>query len=355
MAHTGGEPDPSRPRAVTLQDVAREAGVAVSTVSRALSNPDRVSARTREHVHAIAQRLHYRPNMIARALPSGRTRMLALLVTDITNPHNFGLIRGAEAQAGAAGYTLILADTQGSQERESDHLHRLDSAVDGFVLASSRLTDTELQRLRGRRPVVLYNREAEGFPSVVGDAADGGRQIVAHLVALGHRRLGYLAGPSSAWADGARWRGLSASAAGAGAEIVRLGPFAPTLEHGAAAADAGLGSGVTALIAFNDLLAIGVLQRLERRRIGVPDQVSVAGFDDIFGSGFCHPPLTTVAIPAERAGRDLIDLLLGSGEPMARLVLPAELRVRNSTGGAADADDHPRDVIRTEHPDAPSV
>ena len=335
MAHTGGGPEPSRPRAVTLQDVAREAGVAVSTVSRALSNPTRVSTRTREHVHAIAQRLDYRPNMIARALPSGRTRMLALLVTDITNPHNFGLIRGAEAQAAAAGYTLILADSQGRPELERDHLDRLDSAVDGFVLASSRLADTELARLRGRRPVVLYNRAADGFPSVVGDADDGGRQIVAHLVALGHRRLGYLAGPSAAWADGERWRGLSTHAAAAGAEIVRLGPFSPTLEHGSAAADAGLASGATALIAFNDLLAIGVLRRLERCRIGVPERVSVVGFDDIFGSDFCHPPLTTVASPAERAGRDLIDLLLGSRAAPATLVLPAELRVRESTAPAA--------------------
>jgi DNA-binding LacI/PurR family transcriptional regulator len=334
MAHTGEGPARSRPRAVTLQDVAREAGVAVSTVSRALANPDRVSTRTREHVHAIAHRLGYRPNLIASALPSGRTRMLALLVTDITNPHNFGLIRGAEVRARAAGYTLILADTQGSDELESDHLGRLDSAVDGFVLASSRLADAELQRLRGRRPVVLYNREADGFPSVVGDAVEGSRQIVAHLVALGHRRLGYLAGPTAAWTDGERWRGLSTHAAAAGVDIVRLGPFAPTLEHGSAAADVGLASGATALIAFNDLLAIGVLQRLERRRIGVPGQVSVVGFDDIFGSGFCHPPLTTIAIPAEQAGADLIDLLLGSREAPAGLVLPAELRVRDSTGPA---------------------
>src|SRR4051812_7062601 len=113
MAHSSPAPaDPRTPRAVTLHDVAREAGVAVSTVSRALSNPDRVSAHTRDHVQAIARRLDYHPNRVAQTLLTGRTQMLALLVPDITNPHNFGLIRGAEAQARAAGYTLVLGDSQ---------------------------------------------------------------------------------------------------------------------------------------------------------------------------------------------------------------------------------------------------
>jgi len=322
---------------VTLQDVAREAGVAVSTVSRALSNPDRVSARTREHVHEVARRLDYRPNLIARALPSGRSRMLALLVTDITNPHNFGLIRGAEAQARAAGYTLILGDTQGSHQLEADHLDRLGSAMDGFVLASSRLPEPQLQALLGRRPVVLFNREADGFPSVVTDSDDGSRQIVEHLAALGHRHLAYLAGPVDAWADTQRWRGLSRHAAAAGMAIDRLGPFTPTVEHGAAAADIGLAGAATALVAFNDLLAIGVLRRLEHLGVPVPARVSVVGFDDIFGSDFCHPPLTTVTSPAEEAGRAVIDLLLGARGGQPGLVLPTHLRVRDSTGAPAAA------------------
>ncbi len=323
-------------RDVTLQDVAREAGVAVSTVSRALANPDRVSAPTREHVQAVAARLRYRPNRIAQALPSGRTRILALLVPDITNPHNFGLIRGAEAQARAAGYTLVLGDTQESPDLETAHADRLGSAVDGFVLAGSRVPDDDLRDLQGRRPVVLFNREADGFPSVVTDSVDGSRQIVEHLAALGHRSIAYLGGPRNAWSDGVRWRALSEHAGGAGVEIVRLGPFSPTVDHGPAAADVGLASGATALVAFNDLLAIGVLQRLERRGVAVPGEVSVVGYDDIFGADFCHPPLTTVTSPAEDAGRALIDLLLGgrAGRPGPRIVLPTLLHIRASTARA---------------------
>ena len=196
-----GEPEvaAAKRRAVTLQDVADEADVAVSTASRALSNPDRVSAATRRHVQSVAMRLGYRHNRIATALETGRTPMLALLVADITNPHNFGLIRGAEAQARAAGYTLILGDTQESPEFEKAHAERLGSAVEGFVLAGSRLPDDDLLELAGQRPVVLLNRQTASLPSVVTDSVDAGRQIIDHLAALGHRSLTYLGGPANAW------------------------------------------------------------------------------------------------------------------------------------------------------------
>lgn len=118
----------------------------------AISNPQRVSARTREQVQDVARRLGYQPNRIARAAV-GRTQMLALLVPDITNPHNFGLIRGAEAQARAAGYTLVLGDTLESKEFEESHTERLGSLVDGFVLAASRMSLAALRRVLRRRPV----------------------------------------------------------------------------------------------------------------------------------------------------------------------------------------------------------
>jgi DNA-binding LacI/PurR family transcriptional regulator len=317
---------------VTLHDVAREAGVAVSTVSRALSDPGRVNVATRERVQAVARDLHYRPNRLAQALPTGRTGMLAVLVPDITNPHNFGLVRGAEAQARAAGSTLVIADTQGGPELESAHLDRLASSVDGFLLASSRLPDGQLQSLAERSPVVLFNRRVDGLASVATDSADGSRQIVEHLVALGHRHLAYLAGPSAAWSDAERWRALSEHAEAAGVRSVRCGPFPPTLEGGPAAADVGLASGATALVAFNDLLAIGVLRRLADRGIAVPGQVSVVGYDDIFGSDFCSPPLTTVAGPVDEAGRALVDVLLAGRDPAPSVTLPTHLRVRASTG-----------------------
>ena len=328
------ESEPARRRAVTLHDVAREAGVAVSTVSRALSSPDRVNARTRERVQAVADRLGYRANRLAQALHTGRTHMLAVLVPDITNPHNFGLVRGAEAQARAGGSTLVIADTQGGPELEAAHLDRLASAVDGFVLAASRLPDGELQAVAARSPLVLFNRRVEGLASLATDSADGSRQIVEHLVALGHRSLAYLAGPEGGWSDGERWRALSRHATAAGVRIVRCGPFPPTLDGGPAAADVGLATGATALVAFNDLLAIGALRRLAERGVAVPGQVSVVGYDDIFGAEFCSPTLTTVAGPVDDAGRLLVDLLPGGRDPVAEMTLPTHLRIRGSTGPA---------------------
>jgi DNA-binding LacI/PurR family transcriptional regulator len=337
----------ARRRAVTLQDVAEAADVAVSTASRALSNPDRVSVATRQHVQSVAMRLGYRHNRTIEPEP-GHTPMLALMVADITNPSNFGLIRGAEAEARAAGYTLVLGDTQENPDFEKAHAERLQSAVEGFVLAGSRLPDDTVAELAAQRPVVLWNRQVDGLPSVVTDSVDAGRQIIEHLAALGHRTVTYLGGPANAWADGERWRALSHSAGSAGIEITRRGPFSPTLAGGSAAADIGMASGSTALVAFNDLLAIGVLQRLQHLGTIVPAALSVVGFDDIFGSDFCQPPLTTVTAPVEQAGRMLVDLLLtehgpesgpeNSREHDARhppsVVLPAVLRVRDSTGPA---------------------
>jgi DNA-binding LacI/PurR family transcriptional regulator len=325
-----------RRRSVTLRDVADEAGVAVSTASRALANPDRVSAATRQHVQGVAMRLGYRPNRTAPPPDAGGMPMLALLVADITNPSNFDVIRGAEAQARAAGYTLVLGDTQENPEFERAHTERLGSAVEGFVLAGSRLPDGDLLELAEQRAVVLLNRQVASLPSVVTDSADAGRQIIEHLAALGHRSLTYLGGPANAWANDARSRALAASAEAAGITVIRRGPFAPTLDGGSAAADIGLASGSTALVAFNDLLAIGVLQRLQHLGVAVPGEVSVVGFDDIFGSDFCQPPLTTVTAPIEQAGRMLIDLLLGARDAprVPHVVLPAVLHVRDSTGPA---------------------
>jgi LacI family transcriptional regulator len=326
--------------APTIHDVAREAGVAASTVSRALSNPQRVNARTREHVLAVAARLDYRPNPLARALPSGRTTTVGLLVPDITNPFFFDLIRGAERQASAAGYTLILADTEESPEVEARHIGRLGRAVDGFVLASSRLSDRQLSELSGDHVLTLVNRQVAGVPSALVDNTDSTRHVVEHLASLGHRRIVYLAGPRASWSNSQRWEALRKSAQRLGIAIQRLGPFPPSVEGGAAAADATIGQDATAVVAFNALLAIGTLRRFAERGKHVPADISVVGFDDIFGADFCAPPLTTVAGPIQDVGRSAVDLLLGQlgvhGRDAARrtVALPSYLRIRQSTGPA---------------------
>ncbi|MBW9205873.1 LacI family transcriptional regulator [Mumia sp. zg.B53] len=325
----------------TIYDVAAVAGVATSTVSRAFSTPGRVNASTREHVLAVAAELGYRPNPHARALLSGRHHTVAMVVSDITNPHYFELIRGAELRAKASEYTLVLVNAEESPRIEYDQIQRLVSSVDGFVLAASRLPDENLEQIAAQRPVVLMNRELTGLPSVVLDHVQGCRQIVEHLVSLGHRRLVYLAGPRNSWMASMRWSALRTAADDLGVDAQRVGPFTPKVTQGGAAADSALTTGASAVVAHNDLLAIGVVQRLAQRGVRVPEEVSVVGFDDIFASDLCTPSLTTLGGPHVEVGRAAVELLLdrtspsGSRRTPPRLVVPAGLVLRGSTGPVA--------------------
>jgi len=329
-------------RRSTVYDVAREAGVAASTVSRAFSDPRRVNSVTREHVLNVAERLGYRPNPLASALQSGRTATIALLVPDIANPHFFGTIRGAEGRASASGITFILGYTEESADNEREQILRLDRSVDGFVLASSRMSDATTVELAREHNLALVNRQVGGLPSAIVDNGGGSRQIIDHLASLGHRSVVYLSGPEQSWQAKERWKGLSSAAGRCGMAATRLGPFSPRVAGGAAAADAALVSGATAFVAHNDLLAIGMLRRLAERGLRVPQDRSVVGYDDIFGADFCVPALTTLAGPHEEAGRAGVELLLNrvsratAGESPRQVVLPAHLVVRDSTGPAPD-------------------
>lgn len=324
-------------RRATITDVAAAAGVAPSTVSRSFTHPGRVNHVTRAVVLEAAARLGYAPNPAAQALESGRTNTLALLVPDITNPYFAGVIKGAERAADAAGLTLVLGDTQENPQREEQLVARLGRAVDGFVLAASRLPDDTLRRAADLSPIVLVNRASPGLTCVVADFDTGTRQIVTHLASHGHRSFVFLGGPPESWSGARRWNGLRAAADELGLEATRFGPYTPTRASGPAAADAVVAAGATAVVAHNDMLAIGLMARLAQRGVAVPADVSVVGFDDIFGADFCQPPLTTLAEPTEDAGARAIEALAvqtrapASGETVVR-VMPTQLVVRASSG-----------------------
>lgn len=331
-------------RAVTIHDVAARAGVAASTVSRALNNPGRVNAETRERVRRIAAELKYVPSTQARALSSGRTRTVALLVPDITNPFYFDLIRGTQHQLKAAGYTQVLLDTEESADQEAGSLEQLRKTCDGVILTASRLSDEQIVQASRVHPLVTINRNAMGVPSVLIDTPAAISQALDHLISLGHRRICYVAGPPNSFSNRWRWRALNEQirsrmrADGPHIESVRVGPFLPKTTSGAGAADAVLNSGATACLAYNDLLAIGMLRRFGDRGVAVPGDLSIIGCDDIFGSDFCDPPLTTMTAPIEQAGRAATTMLLGLLNPMTpgvgqrRVMLPTHLTIRSTTG-----------------------
>ncbi|MHA6626658.1 LacI family DNA-binding transcriptional regulator [Pseudonocardia sichuanensis] len=331
-------------RPATIMDVARLAEVSPSTVSRALSNPGRVHHRTRERVEVAAAALSYVPSNQARSLSSGRTRTVAVLVPDITNPFYFDLIRGAQRRLNAAGFTQLLVDTDESSDVEAAALEVMRKSSDGVVLAASRLRDEHLAEVARRQPVVTVNRDVPGVPSVVLDTPTGVTQALGHLHSLGHRRVAYVAGPANSWSSARRWTALETEAARLGIEVRLVGPWSPRLTSGAAAADAVLGERVSACVVFNDLIAIGMLTRLRDRDVRVPAELSVVGCDDVFGSDFCHPPLTTVTAPIEDAGRVAVTMLLSrvepapSAPPRMRAVLPTHLTVRASSGPAPNAE-----------------
>ena len=262
--------------------------------------------------------------------------MIAVVVSDVTNPVYFQIIRGAEAAAADTGYTIVLADSQESGLIERHSVERAISAVDGVILTSSRMSDSTIRTVAKQRPTVVLNRSFPEVPCVVTDNARGMRRAVEHLAELGHDRLTYLAGPESSWADGMRWRSIREACLELELTVRRLGPYAPTVAGGVAAVADLRRSPSTAVVAYNDLVAIGLMRGLGRLGVRVPDEVSVVGFDNIFGSDFCTPALTTVAAPLRdlgAAGVQLLRALLtgappGTGRPT---VLPVQLIVRDST------------------------
>jgi LacI family transcriptional regulator len=325
----------------TIRDVARLAGVSASTVSRALSMPEMVSPATRARVQTAADRLGYAPNRAARGLITGRTGNIGLVVPDLANPFFPSVVKGMQARARAADLAVFLADTDEDPSAEAGLVRALAKQVDGMILCSPRATVEELQGFAQQTPVVLMNRLIGDIPAVTFDNADGMRQAVAHLAALGHRRIAWVGGPATSWSDGERARGLAEATAAAGLELAPIGHFPPYYDGGVAAADQVVASGATAAIAYNDLMAIGLLARLNARGIAVPDQFSVVGIDDIAMSRMAHPALTTVRLPKQQAGRVAVELLLTllenpDGVPEQRRQLPGELMVRDSTGVASD-------------------
>ena len=332
--------------AVTIRDVARHADVSIATVSRALSAPDLVAERTRARVLAVARQLGYEPNRAARSLITGRTGFIGAVVPDVSNPFFLGVLKGIQAGARARGHHVLLADTAEDAETEAGLLRSIGRQADGLVLLSSRLSVPQLRDYSGGERTfntVLFNRVLPGFPAVLLDSGDGIRQIIGHLTALGHRRCAYAGGPRESFADAERRRGLARSCQQTGMRIADLGAFPPQFSSGARVADLALEAGVTAVIAYNDLVALGVIARLRDRRVDVPLDMSVVGFDDIPMASMSAPRLTTVSLPLEQAGRCLVELLLqpqqldertgGVARPRGRL-MPVRLVARSSTAAA---------------------
>jgi LacI family transcriptional regulator len=270
--------------------------------------------------------------------------MIALMVADITNPMFFDVVRGAEEAAAEVGYTLVMTESQESAQREAASVERIMPMVDGVVLVSTRLPDDRIAALHAEKPIVTMNRFVPGVGSVVPDVTPGINQTIEHLANLGHKSIAYLAGPGPSWMSRHRWDILLAAAVKHGMNIVEMGPNDPTQEGGQRLLTRVRASGVTAVVAYNDLMAIGLLREAAAQDVAIPYQVSIVGFDDIFGTDFTTPAITTVKTPLLELGRLAVQRLLAEVEDPESttsdglVVIPGlatSLVVRGSTGPAA--------------------
>lgn len=303
-------------------------------MSRAFSRPQLLRQQTVSHVMAVAASLGYVRNDAARALSTGRFSSIAVVVPDIANPFFPPLLRRIQAGADRAGYAVLLGDSDESAVREALLVSRLSTQVEGFVLASSRMSAELVRSSALVRPVVLINRDIEGIPRVLVDSSGGITEAVMHLAQLGHRRVGYLAGPKDSWSDGQRRSLLLQAAEQSGVHVELLELGRPSHDAGRNAVPWLTGSQLTAAIAFDDVVAQGVLAGLAVRGISVPNEFSVVGCDDILAAT-THPPLTTISAGAADAGetavRLLMEILANRSQAAERQTLPTHLVVRATT------------------------
>ncbi|MBP2479171.1 LacI family transcriptional regulator/LacI family repressor for deo operon, udp, cdd, tsx, nupC, and nupG [Crossiella equi] len=318
--------------AATIIEVARLAGVSPTTVSRAFTRPDLLNADTRATVLSAAEQLGYTPNRAAKGLVTGKTGNVGILVPDIVNPFYPPVVKGATDRASAADLAVFLATTELDPRRELKVARGMAKQVDGLVLCATQLSAEQLAGLAESCPVVLLNAESPGLPSVVVDAEPGMTDAVEHLAALGHNGFIYLSGPAASWSNTQRLTVLRREAERLGLAFDVLGPFAASYDAGVLAADRVIASGATAVVAFDDQMALGVLSRLHDRGVDVPGRVSVVGCDGVLPVGMARPALTTVNAPCARVGRAAVEVVLGDAREARGQAFEGYLVVRDSTG-----------------------
>lgn len=331
--------EPKRRKSVTIYDVAKEAGVSPSTVSRAFSRPGRVNSETSELIHAAAAKLGYRAKPVHSPEIGVEKKCLGLVVADITNPVYAHIMRGFQQEAASAGYTVLLIDSQEDGHAEYGHTQTILPLVDGLVLSASRLTDSAINQFVKVVPVVATNRVIAGLPSVVPDSGRGMRRAIEHLASLGHTRLTYLSGPEASWANGVRWRAATEACHELSLHIRRVGPGTPSVQGGVELAKRWRENPTTAVVAFNDIMAIGFMKAAQSFGLAIPDDVSVVGIDNSISSVLTTPTLTTVSpqpsLIGARAARALMSQLKHRNAPSAEtIVVPMDLIVRESTSAA---------------------
>lgn len=325
----------SRSARVTINDVGDAAGVSASTVSRVLNGTMKVAPDLAERVHAAVRELGYRPNAAAQGLARGETGAIGVLVPDLANPYFPDILKAISRVAASNGRRVMVMESDEDPSIEHHLAEDLMRCCDGVLLCSPRMSRAELAGLTARDyPFVLVNRIVPGLevPSVSVDFFGGMTLICGHLAQLGHRRIAYLSGPEASWANAERIRAFSAAQA-FGLDVTVV-PCGSTSLHGYEEIPSALRTEATAVVCYNDLLALGAVTRAEELGVRVPEEVSIIGFDDVAPDRSVRSSVTTVSVPRDRLGREAGTMLEQrmtaeqDGEPQ---YIPMELVVRNTS------------------------
>jgi LacI family transcriptional regulator len=328
----------SHPRPQTIADVAARAGVSLATVSRVMNGNSSVDPTLAEKVRAAAEELNYSASPLARSLVLGKTNTIAVVVPDLANPTFHGVLRGLSRAAKRDGYHILIADSAESVADERILAVETRRRCDGVVLCAPRMPDSELERvLTEVKPVVLVNRDA-GPPSTPVVAADY-RMALGELLDLlysyGHRSMIYLAGSPQSASNARRLAAVQDFLDDHADAAIQNLPCGVGFRDGYDAAERVLASAATGVLAFNDLVAMGLMSALSERGVNVPGQVSVAGFDDIPFARYMTPPLTTASVPVtelgEQAWHRMWDLL-NERAPGHAIYFRPRIESRGSTG-----------------------
>lgn len=329
--------DPLRKRAATIRDVARAAEVSTATVSKFVNGGQRFTADVEARIARAVHDLGWSLNPMARGINTGQTGNVGIVILDIRNPHFTSMVKGAARAAASAGLNLIFADAAESKAPELAVLKSLSRRVDGLIV-SARLPQPVLEALfDGGTPVVFYGGPSPhaAYHSVCCDNYQAARMLGRHLRDSGHRRISYVGFPAARWST-ERWRGLQDAFEGVEAQFRQFDATAPVTDEGERLASTVLLSGdlPDVVVAFNDLLALGLMAEARALGVRVPEQVSVAGFDNIAYGRFCSPMLTSVDMMSEAIGevamRRLVDVIQGV-QGTHDDVLTSRVIVREST------------------------
>jgi DNA-binding LacI/PurR family transcriptional regulator len=330
---------------MNLEQVARRANVSTATVSRVLNNASVVKNSTRVRVQKAIDELKYHPNLHARNLAGGKSRTFGVIVSNLENPFFFDIYKTIEADAHAAGFEVVMANTDYRSEQLVSSIRlMIGRRVAGVAAVVSEMEPALIDELNeSAMPVVFYDVGAprRNITNIRVDYRRGIDKVVDYLFTLGHRKLGFVGHHSLLGPTHERAKAVIDAAARYPGMIVRTAADTDTLDGGRLATRALVTSGEvpTAIVCVNDIMAVGALRELRERGLRVPQEVSVTGFDNVKLSEFCYPALTTVHIPRERIGKLVCESLLAKsgdrGSVDHDMVIDPEFVVRDSTGPAS--------------------